>query len=78
MVLPAPREPAAFRTAAMQGMPAMPAYGPQSYAGYAPAPNAPGGYLLEAPHPARRFTVVGGAELVDEVMDEEPGYSQGW
>jgi hypothetical protein len=71
VVMPAPQAPA-------QPQPAyagMAGYGPQSYAGYAPAPGgyAPAANQAYAPAPAlpaRRFTVIGGSDS----MVEEPAY----
>ena len=51
-------------------------YGPQSYAGYAPTQAPPGSYAIQPPLPARRFTVIGGAEVSDEFGMGEPGYSE--
>ena len=53
----------------------MPGYGPQSYAGFAPAQagyaSSPA-YAVAQPLPARRFTVIGGSDSMS--MVEEPTY----
>ena len=76
---PEPAEPrGVLMPAPQQPQPAyanMPGYGPQSYAGFAPAQSgyAPAGnpaYAVAQPLPARRFTVIGGSDS----MVEEPVY----
>jgi hypothetical protein len=68
---PEPAEPRVVMMPAPQPQPqmqpayaAMPGYGPQSYAGFAPA------YTVAQPLPARRFTVIGGSDS----MIEEPAF----
>lgn len=71
VVMPAPQAPP-------QPQPAyagLAGYGPQSYAGYAPAPGgyaqaANPAYAMPPALPARRFTVIGGSDS----MVEEPAY----
>ena len=79
----APAEPrivylAAPPPGAASAMAGMAAFGAQSYTGYpSTAQIGPGAYVI-APALAqpRHFTVVGGADLLDEVIVEEPGYTQ--
>ena len=79
---PEPAEPRVVLMPAPQPQPQaqpayanMPGYGPQSYAGFAPAQSgyAPAGnqaYAVAQPLPARRFTVIGGSDS----MVEEPAF----
>jgi hypothetical protein len=71
VVMPAPQP----QPQAQQAYAQMPGYGPQTYAGYAPAQAAyaPAGsplYATAPALPARRFTVIGGSDS----MVEEPAF----
>ena len=79
---PEPAEPRVVLMPAPQPQPQaqpayanMPGYGPQSYAGFAPAQsgyaNSPA-YAVAQPLPARRFTVIGGSDSMS--MVDEPTY----
>ena len=76
VVMPAPSPQAPMPHPLQPAYAGMAGYGPQSYAGYAPAPEgyAPAGspaYAQAPALPARRFTVIGGS---DTMVVEEPAY----
>jgi|SRR5579859_5673105 len=76
VVMPAPSPQAPMPQPPQPAFAGMAGYGPQSYAGYAPAlegyaPAANPGYSAAPALPARRFTVIGGS---DTIVVEEPAY----